>query len=75
MNEINYKMVQKYIKLGIVYACCTFYTFLCVLRIAYLFLTKSSEKFWQVKDRPVPPKCLNDKKYGEHKYLKSNVSI
>lgn len=67
-------MVQKYVKLGIVYSLCAFYSVLCIFRLLYLLITKR-ENIWSVKERTTPPKCLTDGKYGEHKYVTANVSM
>lgn len=65
----------KIIKAIIVYGLCLYYNTKVLLGLLLLFITKSETKFWRVKERPVPPKCLLDKEYGEHKYLTVNVSF
>lgn len=65
----------KLIKAFVVYGLCLYYNAKVVFGLLLLFVTKSHTKFWVVKERPVPPKCLLDKEYGEHKYATVNVSL
>lgn len=65
----------KIIKAIVVYGLCLYYNTKVLLGLLLLFITKFDTKFWRVKERPVPPKCLLDKEYGEHKYLTVNVSF
>lgn len=65
----------KFIKVFIVYGLCLYYNTKVLLGLLLLFVTKFHTKFWRVKERPVPPNCLLDKEYGEHKYATVNVSL
>lgn len=65
----------KLIKAIIVYGLCLYYNTKVLLGLLLLCITQFNNKFWKVKDRSVPPSCLLDKEYGEHKYIKVNVSL
>lgn len=45
------------------------------LKLGLLFVLRYKEKFWLVKDRPNPPKCLSDEQNGRHFFIETNVSI
>jgi hypothetical protein len=66
--------LAKLVKMCITYALCLFYSAQVLLGIVVLFFTKSHLRFWVVKKRPIPPKCLQDPAFGEHKYIHVNVS-
>ena len=63
------------IKFAIAYALCLFYSATISFGLIIAFLFKSKSKLWVVKKRLIPPACLQDKAYGEHKNIKINVSI
>lgn len=61
---------------------CVMYTITFVLAIAsllrliFVWLTKPSGTVFKVKNRPIPPACLNDPQLGEHKYVQlKNVKL
>lgn len=63
----------KWIKLTLIYVTSAFYTVTTALFLAYMFIRKYETKFWMIKSRPTPPKCLTDTRYGEHQFI-SNVN-
>jgi hypothetical protein len=67
--------LEKMVKMCIVYALCLFYSAQVVFGIIVLFFTKSHLRFWVVKKRQIPPKCLQNPELGEHKYVSVNVSF
>lgn len=59
--------------------CCTAFA------VSFLFSQKVRNRFWKIhndnnndvdvdEQNRVPPKCLSDSKYGEHKFVTVNVS-
>jgi len=58
--------------LFVTYGLCLFYSFMSVLYLGVLFLTKYHTKFWIPKLRTTPPTCLTNAEYGEHKYIRVN---
>lgn len=62
------------IKFILCYALCLFYTATISFGLVVAFLLKGKSKIWVVKKRLIPPQCLQDKAYGEHKYITVNVS-
>lgn len=60
----------------VVYTLCLFYSVKAILLLTYLFVNGGwRTKFWRAKERPTPPKCLTTTKWGEHNYIRVNVSI
>jgi pimeloyl-ACP methyl ester carboxylesterase len=66
------KSLFAYLRLAVVYSLCVFYTSVTVFKLIVLFITKAHTQFWKVKDRPVPPKVLQNPEFGEHKYITAN---
>lgn len=80
----------KYFLTGIVRAivtyslCVSLNAFICTaFGISYVFSQKVRNRFWKIhqnttndnnEQNRVPPKCLSDPKYGEHKFVTVNVS-
>lgn len=58
----------------VTYSLCLFYSFLSVLYLGIRFLTKYHTKFWIPKVRKNPPACLSNPEFGDHKYIRVNVS-
>lgn len=58
----------------VTYSLCLFYSFLSVLYLAISFVTKYNSKFWVPKVRKNPPACLSNPAFGDHKYIRVNVS-
>lgn len=58
----------------VTYSLCLFYSSLVVLYLGVSFLTKYHTKFWIPKVRKNPPACLSNPEFGEHKYIRVNVS-
>lgn len=54
---------------------CLFYSLWIGLRILIDFVIKRDTKFWIVKDRPNKPEALKNNEFGEHKFMKVNVSL
>mgnify|MGYP007092102116 CR=1 FL=1 len=66
--------VQNVIKFLINYIMCLIYSAWVSFGILIAFIFKRDTKFWVVKDRPVAPRSLTSKEYGEHKFMNVNVS-
>lgn len=81
LKRINFKMLKnlKIVILAplmfiVAYSLCLFYSFLSVLYVGVSFVTKYNTKFWIPKVRKHPPACLSNTEFGEHKYIRVNVS-
>lgn len=57
------------------YLLCLIFSAMATLPIAWNYLWRRHERFWIPKKHKVPPKCLSDPKYGEHKFAQVNVSV
>ncbi|XP_058066517.1 epoxide hydrolase 4-like [Anopheles bellator] len=71
MGTVNY-YIRESISFVVTYVLCAFYSLTVLGGILVLFVTKAHTKFWQAKDRPVPPPCLQQHDYGVHKYQNAN---
>jgi len=60
------------LKYFMTYTLCLYYNLKYAIAVAWLFATRAHTKFWVVKDRPEPPKCLLDPELGDHKYVTVN---
>jgi len=56
----------------VTYSLCLFYSFMSILYLGVIFVTKYHTKFWIPKVRTSPPACLTSTEYGEHKYIRVN---
>ena len=50
-----------------------FYGWLACLKMLYSW-ARYGNQFWFVKERTLPPKCLEDPSIGKHSYIKLKVS-
>jgi len=48
------------------------YSWISILRLI-LMRFQFGSKLWEVKERSLPPSCLNDAKFGKHSYMKLRV--
>ncbi len=55
------------------YTLCLFYSFLSVIYLIVKYL-KYDPKFWIPKERKQPPACLSNPEFGNHNYIRANVS-
>lgn len=55
------------------YALCLFYSSWVAFGILIAYIFKRDTKFWEIKDRPTPPKALTSNEF-QHKYMTVNVS-
>lgn len=62
------------IKFFACYSLSLFYSTVILLHLGIKYLFGSDRKYWEVKERLVPPKALTSKEFGEHKYVNVNVS-
>lgn len=67
-------LVLRIIKPIAVYTLCLVYSSIVGLTLTIKYLFNSRNEVWKAKDHSIPPKCLNDPKYGTHKYMHVNVS-
>lgn len=51
------------------------FSLMSAVHLLIVYITKFSSQPWKPKDRPNPPACLSDPKYGTHKFFQANVSI
>lgn len=67
-------LVLRFVKPITTYTLCLFYTSIVAIALAVKYILNSGDEVWKPKERLIPPKCLSDPKYGEHKYMNVNVS-
>ncbi|XP_059613978.1 epoxide hydrolase 1-like [Phlebotomus argentipes] len=60
------------IRLVVAYSLCLYYNVKFILLLILGYLLKGHTQFLEVKERPTPPKALQDPRYGNHKYITVN---
>ncbi|GAB0092650.1 epoxide hydrolase 1 [Sergentomyia squamirostris] len=61
-----------FLRIVVSYALTIYYNVKFMLLFLLAFIFKRNTRFWVVKDRPTPPKTLQDPKWGAHKYISVN---
>lgn len=66
--------MDQYVRIVVLSSLIVVYSLITIYRLIFLYVTKFSTQPWKAKDRPNPPACLSDPKYGAHKFAVVNVS-
>lgn len=74
-NAITMTLLQTISRIVIINALTLYYSILTLGYIAVRYIRNPFSDPWAQKLRLEPPACLTDPKYGNHKYIKVNVSI
>lgn len=67
INAVKYVIVT-----SIVYAIALFYGWVTLISVSIKWF-RTGNKFWYVKERTLPPRCLNDISYGRHAFIQLQV--
>jgi len=62
-------LVKRFVVTAVVYSIALFYGWVAVISSLFKWL-RAGNSYWYIKERPLPPSCLQDTAYGKHSYVR-----